>query len=60
MPRPNDLATKVAVAKDKAGGVDRPSQDKTKKPMETIMWGKMRPLMHLVNNVSDAWERLAK
>lgn len=60
LPPPNTLATKVATAKDKASGVDRPSQDKTKVPMEKVMWSKMRPLMHQMCVVSDTWERCAK
>lgn len=60
LPSPNTLATKVATAKDKASGVDRPSQDKTKVPMEKVMWSKMRPLMHQMCVVSDTWERCAK
>ncbi|KPM35792.1 hypothetical protein AK830_g10778 [Neonectria ditissima] len=59
LPPPNSLATKVATAKDKAIGVDRPSQDKTKAPMEKFMWSKMRPLMHQMCVVSDIWERCA-
>jgi hypothetical protein len=60
LPEPNSLATKVAVAKDKASGTDRPSQDKTKVPMEKTMWSKMRPIMHLLCVISDVWERFAK
>lgn len=60
LPRPNDLAIKVATAKDKASGVDRPSEDKTKAPMEKFMWGGMKPLMHTVCTISDIWERGAK
>ncbi|KAH6693950.1 hypothetical protein F5X68DRAFT_267260 [Plectosphaerella plurivora] len=59
MPSPNEIATKVAVAKDKAAGVDRPSQDKTKVAVEELMWSQMRPLMHAICVVSDTWERFA-
>lgn len=60
LPSPNELATKVAVAKDKAGGVDRPSQDKTKVAVQEIMWSQMRPIMHMLSVVSDMWERFVK
>jgi hypothetical protein len=60
LPDPNTLATKVAVVKDKASGVDRPSQDKSKAPMEEVMWSKVRPMMHGICAVSDMWERCAK
>lgn len=60
LPSPNELATKVAVMKDKAAGVDKPSQDKTKVPVEELMWSQMKPMMHMMCLVSDTWERLAK
>ena len=60
MPEPHSLATTVAVAKDKASGVDRPSQDKTKVPMETTMWAGIEPLMVTVTAISDTWEQFAK
>jgi hypothetical protein len=47
----------------KAAG-DVPDQsdknDRTKKPLETVMWAKMKPLSHGMNDVIDTWERLAK
>jgi len=57
MPEPNKMATMVATIKDKAEGIDKPSQDKTKVPMETIMWSKMRPLLHNLTLLNDTWER---
>ncbi|KAI3325375.1 hypothetical protein HD806DRAFT_490178 [Xylariaceae sp. AK1471] len=59
LPAPNEVAVAMAVAKDKATGVDRPSLDKTKKPMEETMWSAMKPIMHLICRVSDTWERSA-
>lgn len=59
MPPPNTVATVVATAKDKSKGVDRPSDDKTKAPMEHMLWAQMRPLMHLMSVTSDTWERCA-
>jgi hypothetical protein len=60
MPQPNQATTLFAVAKDKAAGVKDPSHDKTKYPMETIMWSKMLPMLRLVHFISDNWERMAK
>ncbi|KAK4099105.1 hypothetical protein N658DRAFT_540855 [Parathielavia hyrcaniae] len=59
MPQPNEASTLLAVAKDKAGGIGEPSHDKSKEPMETIMWSKMLPLLRLVHLLSDNWERMA-
>ncbi|KAK6083183.1 hypothetical protein SCUP234_04011 [Seiridium cupressi] len=56
-PQPDAVATMFATAKDKAEGVDKPSEDKTKTPMQQKMWAQMRPLMHLLSLVSDIWER---
>ena len=60
LPKPNELATKIATMKDKASGVNKPSHDKTKSPMEKIMWSKMKPLVHEISFVSDTWERCTK
>ncbi|KAL2166188.1 hypothetical protein VTG60DRAFT_3148 [Thermothelomyces hinnuleus] len=59
-PDPTALATKTADARDEAGGEETgPKHDKTKVPMETVMWNKMRPVMHTIGTVADTWERLA-
>lgn len=34
--------------------------DKTKQPMEEAMWSKMRPIMHVIGDIADGWERFAK
>jgi hypothetical protein len=57
---PNQVAMMVASAKDKSEGVDKPSYDKTKHPMQTIMWSKVNPSLHAMTWMSDEWERLAK
>ncbi len=60
-PDPTALATSAADAKYKVnGGRTGTKHDKTKVPMETAMWIKMRPIMHTISTVSDTWERLAK
>ncbi|CAG7563787.1 unnamed protein product [Fusarium equiseti] len=60
LPDPRSMATRIATAKDKAGGVDNPSWDKTKSPMQELMWSQMRPLMHWICRFCDIWERSAK
>ena len=58
-PDPTALATSVADAKDKAaGGKPNAEHDKTKVPMETAVWTKMRPTMHALADLADTWERL--
>jgi hypothetical protein len=60
-PDPTALAMATSDAKDKArGGKTGAKHDKTKVPMETAMWSKMRPIMHALSTVADTWERLAK
>lgn len=58
VPDPTSIALKAADAKDTAGG-GQPgaNHDKTKVPMETAMWTKMRPVMHALADVADTWER---
>ena len=58
VPDPSSLALAASNAKHKAAGA-KPTQkhDKTKVPMETAMWTKMRPIMHGVADVADTWER---
>jgi hypothetical protein len=60
-PDPSILANSASDAKAIAAG-SKPSKkhDKTKVPMETAMWSKMRPIMHAIGTVADTWERMAK
>ncbi|KAF5021922.1 hypothetical protein F66182_6025 [Fusarium sp. NRRL 66182] len=58
-PDAHSLATSVATAKDKAAGVDYPSWDKTKAPMQDMMQSKIRILMHAICSICDLWERCA-
>ncbi|KAK2039178.1 hypothetical protein LZ31DRAFT_634921 [Colletotrichum somersetense] len=57
--KPQFDVTTIAVVKDKAEGMDRPSQDKTKAPMEEKVWEQMTPLLHMIILISDFWERLS-
>jgi Protein of unknown function (DUF3292) len=61
VPDPSALALGAAEAKEKAaGGKPTAKHDKTKVPMETAMWNKMRPFMHGISDVVDTWERIGK
>lgn len=47
VPDPTAIATGAAAAKDSAaGGKPSTKHDKTKVPMETVIWTQMRPVMH--------------
>jgi hypothetical protein len=60
VPDPTAIALGASSAKTSAeGGVAAPTHDKTKVPMETAMWSKMRPIMHALADVADTWERFA-
>lgn len=57
-PDPTSVAAGAADAKAAAsGGKPNAKHDKTKVPMETAMWTKMRPAMHALGDVADTWER---
>jgi hypothetical protein len=61
VPDPTRIAIGAADAKDvSAGGTPSKHHDKTKVPMETAMWTKMRPVMHGLADMTDTWERFAK
>jgi len=61
VPDPTSIAVGVADAKETAsGGTPTSHHDKTKVPMETAMWTKMRPIMHGIADTTDTWERFAK
>ncbi|KAL8692949.1 MAG: hypothetical protein Q9218_002126 [Villophora microphyllina] len=60
VPDPTRMAMAGADAKTSAqGGTPTEHHDKTKQPMEDAMWGKMRPVMHVVGDIADGWERFA-
>jgi len=59
-PDPTNLVHGAAAAKEKtAGGEPSPAHDKTKEPMSAAMWSKTRPIMHVLADVADGWERFA-
>ncbi|KAK0729545.1 hypothetical protein B0H67DRAFT_501065 [Lasiosphaeris hirsuta] len=57
-PDPTAVAISASDAKDKAAGA-KPgaAHDKTKIPVETAIWTKMRPVMHGLGGMTDTWER---
>ncbi|OAA63417.1 hypothetical protein SPI_03580 [Niveomyces insectorum RCEF 264] len=58
-PDPTAIAAVASDAKGASAGKKPDAKhDKTKVPMETAMWTKMRPIMHGLADVSDTWERL--
>ena len=58
VPDPTSLAVGAADAQQAAAGEKVSAKhDKTKVPMETAMWTKMRPIMHGLADVTDTWER---
>lgn len=60
VPDPTEAAMAAAEAKSAAaGGKPGAKHDKTKVPVQTAMWTKMRPIMHGIADVSDTWERFA-
>jgi hypothetical protein len=61
VPDPTRIAIGAADAKDvTAGATTSKEHDKTKVPMETAMWTKMRPIMRGLGDLTDTWERFAK
>ena len=60
IPDPTRIATAGAGAKVSAEGASNPDHDKAKQPMEDAMWSKMRPVMHVIGDIADGWERFAK
>lgn len=59
-PDPTAVALKASSARVSAGGGKTSADhDKTKVPVETAIWNKMRPIMHGLADVADTWERLA-
>lgn len=59
-PDPTAIAAGAANARTIVQGAQHPPHvDKTKAPMETAIWNKMRPAMHGLQDVVDTWERFA-
>ena len=58
IPDPTNIAKMGAESKvAAAGGIPTTDHDKTKQPMQEAMWVKMRPIMHVIGDIADGWER---
>lgn len=61
VPDPTAIAMGAANAKEvAAGGQPTARHDKTKAPVESAIWNKMRPIMHGIAEAADTWERFGK
>lgn len=61
VPDVTDVAVQVADLQDSAsGGIPSTKHDKTKKPMSDAVWQKMRPIMHILGEITDTYERFGK
>jgi hypothetical protein len=61
VPDVTDVATQVGDLQDSAGGrIPSTKHDKTKKPMSDAVWQKMKPVMHILGDVADTYERFGK
>ncbi|TAQ85817.1 hypothetical protein B7494_g5863 [Chlorociboria aeruginascens] len=57
-PDPTNIALGAADAKYKTKGAQPNAlHDKTKEPMSAAMWSKTRPVMHIIADIADGWER---
>ncbi|PNP45527.1 hypothetical protein TGAMA5MH_02750 [Trichoderma gamsii] len=57
-PDPTNITSDVSAAKDSADGQDVSAKhDRTKKPVSNIVWTNVGPIMHMLSEVVDTWER---
>jgi hypothetical protein len=54
------VATEAVEAQKSTGDQSPAHHDKTKQPMEEAMWSQLRPIMHIIGDIADGWERFAK
>lgn len=60
IPEPTNLGLRTSNSSQYTGGtVVASKHDKTKQPMEVAAWEKARPVMRIVSNTADTWERFA-
>ncbi|OJT05636.1 hypothetical protein TRAPUB_3559 [Trametes pubescens] len=59
LPDPSDFMLQAKNVKDTANsdGVHDPAADVAKKSVEGAMWEKMRPVMRILADIADTWER---
>ncbi|KAH9847923.1 hypothetical protein C2E23DRAFT_846279 [Lenzites betulinus] len=60
LPDPSDFALHAKNVKDTTNndGVHDPAADVAKKSVEGALWEKMRPVMRILADIADTWERL--
>jgi hypothetical protein len=57
---PSRLTQAMIAGKDKVAGVDKPSQDKTKKPIQKMIWAQREVATKRLRAASDMFERFTK
>lgn len=60
VPDPTKLASGAVEAKKSTADGTPIEHDKTKQPVEEAMWNQLRPIMHIIGDIADGWERFAK
>ncbi|KAL7943991.1 hypothetical protein V8C42DRAFT_94301 [Trichoderma barbatum] len=57
-PDPGNITDDISRAKDATEGKETNAvQDRTKKPVSSIVWAKTGPIMHMMSEMIDTWER---
>ncbi|TFB01832.1 hypothetical protein CCMA1212_006529 [Trichoderma ghanense] len=57
-PDPTNLAADISKAKDATDGKPTDAvHDRTKKPVSNMVWAKTGPVMHMISDLVDTWER---
>ncbi|KAL3710498.1 hypothetical protein TMatcc_004293 [Talaromyces marneffei ATCC 18224] len=57
IPDVTDIASQVGDLQDSAGGgIPSTKHNKTKRPMSDAVWQKMKPIMHILGDVTDTYE----
>ena len=60
VPDPTETVFRATEAKEKADGETGAVKKVTKLGVEEAMWEKARPVMQMVGEAADAWERFGK
>jgi len=60
VPHPSHIASSAIEAKKTVNGRPGGEHDRTKEPMEEAMWKQLRPILHIIWNIADGWERFEK
>ena len=62
LPDPSEFALHAKNVKDTANsnGMQDPAADVAKKSVEGALWEKMRPVMRVLADIADTWERFGK